>query len=693
MVSVSAIVVALFFAANLFADNFLVLGPLAPEKVNVRKLVDDYKSNIISSNIWNSNWNLPSGEKLAWNSCLYKINPKADNNQKIQFKNLKTAKAGETYVFQTVIDNSKEQLVRFIGDIKSFKFIFLNGKQVYGGCASLPKGKNQLVLVYIVSRNPLSRGGGACPAYAGEGRGVLSYGIPFCIIGAQSGKRLDNISFSTKQFKKSVILPKNTDGKLKFFITDKSTGKKKPCRLYVFNKKGRPQYDDKYPDCFETFTCNGEAELFLPEGDYTFEVESGKEFYNVKGKVKIKKDKTINRKIMLERFSDINKEGWFAGDMHNHTKIDYTPLLMESENIHIGYVPSWWINPPMGRTSAKELTNLPQLIKLKNNRFLYTRTGEDERNDCTLIFFGMPEDVIIPEAAWTYPPNVHFAKKFGKISNVWVHLDHMYWWQTPAVLACGELDSIEVINNNFVRGGMNQTEAWGKPRDKKKYPNPYGNAEYQQDVYFKILNSGFRIPPGAGSAAPVGGGPFGYNRVYVHVDGKLTWGKWWKNLKAGKCFLTCGPLLRVTANNKLPGHIFKAKKSIKIKPDIKLDSRDKITAIQIIKNGKIEKSVPYAEWIKTNDIGSITFKKSGWFLIRALTDNPGTYRFAMTGPYYVEIGDSPKRIDKESVEFFLNWAKEAAKRNPETTPDKCALVDKYSKETIKFWKNLLKKSK
>ena len=153
-----------------------------------------------------------------------------------------------------------------------------------------------------------------------------------------------------------------------------------------------------------------------------------------------------------------------------------------------------------------------------------------------------------PEISWRYPPSVFFAKEFGKISNVWVHLDHLYWWQLPALLACGEIDSIEVINNNFTRDWMNNSEAWGRPRDKNKYKGYFGNAEYQQDIYFKILNSGFRIPPAAGSAACVGGGPFGYNRVYVKIDGEFSWEKWWENLKKGKCFVTCGPLLRVKAN-------------------------------------------------------------------------------------------------------------------------------------------------
>ncbi len=665
IIVVAVTMLGLVFTTNIFANNFLALGPISPKKINVRKLVEDYKSKIVSSNIWNANWKVPEDGKFLWKSFFYKINPKTGNNQNFLLKSLELAKNGDAYVFQTIIDNPKEQNIRFIGDMKSVKHIFLNEKEIYGNYGMLPKGKNQLILIYI--HNSKNKNA-----------------IPFCLIGAQSGNRLMNISFNSKPIKKTITLPENIDGKLKFFITDKFTNRKKPCRLYVYNKKGRPQYDDKWKDCFGTFTCDGEAELFLPEGEYTFEVESGKEFYNVNGKINIKKGKTSNKKIQLERFSNINKEGWFAGDMHNHTKIKSTPLFMESENIHIAYVPNWWINPPMGRTSKKDLSKkYPPLIKLKNNRFLYTRTGEDERNDCTLMFFNMPDDVEIPEATWTYPPNVHFAKKFGKISNVWVHLDHMYWWQTPAILACGELDSIEVINNNFVRGGMNQSEAWGKPRDKKKYPNPFGNAEYQQDVYFKILNCGLRIPPSAGSAAPVGGGPFGYNRVYVHVDGKLTWKKWWKNLKLGKCFITCGPLLRVTANKKLPGHIFKAKKSIKIKPKIKLDSRDKIAEIQIIKNGKI---------IKYKKNMTVTFNKSGWFLVRALTENTKTYRFAMTAPYYVEIGNSPKRIDKESVEFFLNWAKEAANQNPETEQKKRLLFDKYSKETLKFWQNLLKTS-
>ena len=64
------------------------------------------------------------------------------------------------------------------------------------------------------------------------------------------------------------------------------------------------------------------------------------------------------------------------------------------------------------------------------------------------------------------------------------------------------------------------------------------------------------------------------------------------------------------------------------------------------------------------------FDRSGWFLVRAVTDLPKTYRFAMTGPYYVEIGPQ-RRISKSAAQFFVDWVYERRQadqsRRPGTT--------------------------
>jgi len=48
--------------------------------------------------------------------------------------------------------------------------------------------------------------------------------------------------------------------------------------------------------------------------------------------------------------------------------------------------------------------------------------------------------------------------------------------------------------------------------------------------------------------------------------------------------------------------------------------------------------------------------------VRAVADNAKTFRFASTGPYYVEVGQTKHRISKRSAEFFLDWVQERARR-------------------------------
>src|SRR4029450_11811058 len=94
------------------------------------------------------------------------------------------------------------------------------------------------------------------------------------------------------------------------------------------------------------------------------------------------------------------------------------------------------------------------------------------------------------------------------------------------------------------RDGVMDGEAWGKPRETALYPAPHGNGRWSEHIYYELLNCGLRVPPSAGSASGVLPNPVGYNRVYVHCDGELTWESWWENLRRGQVVGTNGPLLR-----------------------------------------------------------------------------------------------------------------------------------------------------
>src|SRR5439155_8277371 len=139
---------------------------------------------------------------------------------------------------------------------------------------------------------------------------------------------------------------------------------------------------------------------------------------------------------------------------------------------------------------------------------------------------------------------------------------------------------------------MSPTEAWGRARDERLLPPPLGNGRWTQQIYYHALECGLRLPPSAGSASGVLPNPVGYNRVYVQVEGELTWAKWWAGLKAGRCFVTNGPLLLATADGKPPGHVFKTEGKVGVKLDLSLQSLDSVPALEVVRNGEVVQTIP-----------------------------------------------------------------------------------------------------
>jgi len=74
-------------------------------------------------------------------------------------------------------------------------------------------------------------------------------------------------------------------------------------------------------------------------------------------------------------------------------------------------------------------------------------------------------------------------------------------------------------------------------------------------------------------------------------------------------------------------------------------------------------------------------------LVRAVTGNPKTYRFASTGPWYVEIGD--RRISRKAAQFFFDWVYERARRIELPAGEQRDAVLKYHRAARDYWQQLL----
>jgi hypothetical protein len=278
--------------------------------------------------------------------------------------------------------------------------------------------------------------------------------------------------------------------------------------------------------------------------------------------------------------------------------------------------------------------------------------------------------------------------------HAWIDVEKPFWWDVPTWIAGGEMDSIGIANNHMNRSGVYPNEAWGKPRDQQEFPGIHGNGLWTQDIYYRLLDCGIRIPPSAGSASGVLPNPVGYNRVYVHLGPKFNYDEWWSGLKSGRSFVTNGPLLRVSADGHWPGDVFQTTAGEKISPQltIAIDTRDEIEAIELVQNGKIADSVAGEVFPVNGPHLSVRVRvppmtESGWFLVRVICKNDKTFRFASTAPWYVEVGDRKERISRQDAKFFKEWTEERIGRIEKTglsAEELDAVLDPHRKG-LEFW--------
>ncbi len=538
-------------------------------------------------------------------------------------------------------------------------------------------------------------------------------------------------------FAMTVLITRVTlgDAELMFRVTD-GEGRLLPCRVHLHDESGETVQAVGLSRRIDHFSTAGEQTVSLPPGTFVYGIERSPEWERVEQEVTIGEGERKAVAVTLRRIADLTRQGWYAGDLHIHREPEQIGQLMRSSDLHIGPVITWWNNRDLWRDRA-----LPEKgpVRFDGNRFFELMSGEDEREGGALLYFGLARPIDITGSSREFPSPMKFAEQ-ARAGNPGVHLDieKPFWWDVPVWLALLGVDgsrhsvsqsegpgqqnsdgdagirpekraghrvsspspvTIGLANNHMCRAVMYEDEAWGKPRDAGRLPSPRGNGFWTQEIYYHILNTGLRLPPSAGSASGVLPNPVGYNRVYVHVDGDLTWDGWWNGLRAGRSFVTNGPLLVCRANGELPGTIFSRPASqeagspgptaepFRATLNITLTSVGHVPSIEIIQNGRVAQSIPCLQK-QTQEISTeIAFRESAWFLVRAITDNPRTFRFASTAPFYVEVGEHPRRTSRASAEFFLDWVKQRIDRVPNKLTDPAQLKEvlRYHLAAREFW--------
>lgn len=478
---------------------------------------------------------------------------------------------------------------------------------------------------------------------------------------------------------------------LEIHVVDKETRQPIAARMHLRDPRGKPVLPPKTIRWKDHFILDGHIKLKLRPGTYTYELEHGPEYRVHSGNFIIGKNAADSHAVMMERFIDMSQQGWWSGDLHVHRPVADIETLMRAEDLHIAPVITWWNDKNL--YESQPLPEKP-LVQFDGDRFYNLLGGEDERGGGALLFFNLTKPLAIQGVKREFPSGTKFLKEAREQPDVHIDVEKPFWWDMPVWLATGQVDSVGLVNNHLWRDGGLHNEAWGKARDPVLYPGPQGNGRWSQDIYYHLLKCGLRIPPSAGSASGVLDNPVGYNRVYVHCDGELTWEKWWEGLRAGRVVVTNGPLLRPRVNQHLPGHVFSAPEGekLELQPTLDLSLRDKVDYLEIVKDGLVVHEVRLADYAKSHGkLPPVVFERSGWLLIRAVTTFDKSYRFASTGPFYVSIGQTP-RISRKSAQFFLDWVFERGRLLQFDDPAERAEVLPFHRAARDYWQDLVKRA-
>jgi hypothetical protein len=255
------------------------------------------------------------------------------------------------------------------------------------------------------------------------------------------------------------------------------------------------------------------------------------------------------------------------------------------------------------------------------------------------------------------PPSATWDE--ARSRGAFIDLEKLIWWEAPMMAALNPPDSIGVVVNHFREDGISTRASLSRPRDENRYPGEWGFAQYILDLYSTYLSAGFRIPASAGSANGVAKIPFGYNRSYVYLGERFSHDSWLAGQKAGRNFVTNGPMLFATVDDQLPGAILPGDTG-QARVQVEAVSTVELDRVEILVDGRIAHTLsPSNQLSRIAGSVSVRVAPGSWLAVRCFEKNNVTIRLAHTSPFYV--GKTARR-SSEALLYLREWVQADMKR-------------------------------
>ena len=456
-------------------------------------------------------------------------------------------------------------------------------------------------------------------------------------------------------------------GRLRIQVRDE-LDRPAPVRLYVKAADGKAYVPRGAQVFYYRLAPGGAREgFFIASGDDTIQVPAGRlqltalkgtEYRVSQRTVDVAADGTTDVKIVMERWTNWNQRGWYAGENHFHANYNGSYYQRPKESHR-------WLE-------AEDLNVANMIVANKDGAFLHDKEffrgaidpvstaryilywGQEYRNSDPLghmVFLNLKSlvapyftSVVGSNSPYDYPLNTTAAlnakQQGGFVSythpmGVGRTSDVFDSWlgakEAPIVAALGGLDAIDIM-----------------PSD-----------DYSAELWYRLLNCGFRIAPGAGTDVftnwrGINDIP-GSAREYVEVGSEMSWARWLARYREGRVFVTNGPLLTFDVNGRPMGSeiAVPAGQTYRAKLSASVQSRDPVGLVQLVQNGQVIESRqadPGSHSVRIDK--EVAVDRSCWFAVRVR--NARDAPRAHSGPIYVRVGQAPVLV-KDDLELMIRW--------------------------------------
>lgn len=452
---------------------------------------------------------------------------------------------------------------------------------------------------------------------------------------------------------------------LRLRVVDQTDGKAGVARLSVRQIGGKFHFPVgamyRFTAGVGHFYCRDEAELTLPVGKYEVFAFRGPEYRMTRVALDLKAGDQIETQLDLQRWVHAAAEGWLSGENHIHANYGYG---------------SWYNSPRtiLDQCEGEDL-NVANLVAANSDG-----DGVFDRQ----YFRGKADPLSTPRNVLWW--NEEFR------STMWGHMTLFHLHALVEPIYTGFKDTTnpwdvptnaDVAVRAHAQGGVasythpssNAIDLYAAPYAAKGLPVDVATGaidmldvmgtvyEPSRALWYKLLNCGFHLPAAAGTDVflnRVQSSPPGWGRVYVQLADGLTYEKWVAGLRAGRSFISNGPMIEFTVNGKPVGDTLALAAAGKVQVKGRVRSQFRLERFEIVLDGEVVATGTLAGDQLTGSVDlDVPIEHSGWIALRAAgpTVNrwPSGYGIrAHTNPVYLEVKDRPADSRAEA-EFFLQW--------------------------------------